>query len=66
MSLIKSVDVPKHMADRLRSRRLAARLSSGAKQPTPPASKPLVAPPFAPAIPSDETPTTDLLGPAIL
>ena len=34
MSLIKSVDVPKHMADRLRSRRIAARLSGGAaKQP---------------------------------
>ncbi len=27
MSLIKAVDVPKHMADRLRSRRIAARLS---------------------------------------
>ena len=35
MSLIKSVDVPKHMADRLRSRRIAARLSGGAaKQPS--------------------------------
>ena len=34
MSLIKSVDVPKHLADRLRSRRIAARLSGGAtKQP---------------------------------
>ena len=34
MSLIKSADVPKHMADRLRSRRIAARLSGGAaKQP---------------------------------
>ena len=61
MSLIKSVDVPKHMADRLRSRRIAARLSGGsAKQPTVPASKPLAAPPVAP----DETP--ELLGPAIL
>jgi hypothetical protein len=30
MSLIKSADVPKHMADRLRSRRIAARLSGGA------------------------------------
>ena len=29
MSLIKAVDVPKHMADRLRSRRIAARLSGG-------------------------------------
>ena len=34
MSLIKAADVPKHMADRLRSRRLAARLSPGiTKQP---------------------------------
>jgi hypothetical protein len=28
MSLIKSVDVPKHLADRLRSRRIAARLAA--------------------------------------
>jgi hypothetical protein len=35
MSLIKSVDVPKHMADRLRSRRIAARLS-GVKKPVVP------------------------------
>jgi hypothetical protein len=63
MSLIKSVDVPKHMADRLRSRRIAARLSGGAsKQPTLPATKPLAAPPAAP----DETPAAELLGPAIL
>ena len=34
MSLIKAVDVPKHMADRLRSRRIAARLS--ANQPKKP------------------------------
>jgi hypothetical protein len=27
MSLIKAADVPKHMADRLRSRRIAARLA---------------------------------------
>jgi hypothetical protein len=61
MSLIKSVDVPKHMADRLRSRRIAARLSGGAsKQPTVPAGKPLTVPPVAP----DETP--ELLGPASL
>ena len=33
MSLIKSVDVPKHMADRLRSRRIAARLSGGSPKP---------------------------------
>ena len=51
MSLIKSVDVPKHMADRLRSRRIAARLSGGAKQPTVPTTKPLAVPPFAPAPP---------------
>ncbi len=36
MSLIKSVDVPKHMADRLRSRRIAARLAgAGAKTVVP-------------------------------
>jgi hypothetical protein len=29
MSLIKAADVPKHLADRLKSRRLAARLSRG-------------------------------------
>lgn len=63
MSLIKAADVPKHMADRLRSRRIAARLSGGAsKQPTLPASKPLAAPPIA----IDKTPATELLGPAIL
>ena len=45
MSLIKSVDVPKHMADRLRSRRLAARLSGGAaKQPVSGAKDSLVLP----------------------
>ena len=63
MSLIKAADVPKHMADRLRSRRIAVRLSGGAsKQPTLPATKPLTAPPAAP----DETPAAELLGPAIL
>jgi hypothetical protein len=61
MSLIKSVDVPKHMADRLRSRRIAARLSGGAKQPTLPATKPLIAPPIVP----DGTAATELLGRAI-
>jgi hypothetical protein len=33
MSLIKAIDVPKHMADRMRSRRLAARLSGSAAKP---------------------------------
>ena len=36
MSLIKAADVPKHMADRLRSRRIAARLSGGAAEANPP------------------------------
>jgi hypothetical protein len=41
MSLIKSADVPKHLADRLRSRRIAARLSGGAaKQPMVPSKAP--------------------------
>jgi hypothetical protein len=66
MSLIKSVDVPKHMADRLRSRRIAARLSGGAKQPTVPANKPLAGSPFAPATSRDEKPVTELLGPTLL
>lgn len=66
MSLIKAVDVPKHMADRLRSRRIAARLSGGVKQPTVPASKPLAVTPFAPAIVSDQAPITERLGPTLL
>jgi hypothetical protein len=50
MSLIKAADVPKHMADRLRSRRIAARLSGGAgKQAILPAKKHLVSPEEAPA-----------------
>jgi hypothetical protein len=58
MSLIKAADVPKHMADRLRSRRIAVRLSGVAsKNPTLPAGKPLAVPPIAP----DTTPTGDLL-----
>jgi hypothetical protein len=62
MSLIKAVDVPKHMADRLRSRRIAVRLSGGAsKKPTLPVSKPLAAP-----IAPDATPTRELSGHAIL
>ena len=49
MSLIKAVDVPKHMADRLRSRRIAVRLSGGAsKKPALPPGKPLAVPPIAP------------------
>ena len=56
MSLIKSVDVPKHMADRLRSRRLAARLSGGAaKQPVSGAKDSLVPPVDPPSAPI-ETP----------
>ena len=35
MSLIKSADVPKHMADRLRSRRIAARLAGAGKPVVP-------------------------------
>ncbi|MGB8537339.1 MAG: hypothetical protein WCD57_13040 [Acidobacteriaceae bacterium] len=37
MSLIKSADVPKHMADRLRSRRIAARLAGAGGKPVVPA-----------------------------
>jgi hypothetical protein len=37
MSLIKSADVPKHMADRLRSRRIAARLAGVGAKPVVPA-----------------------------
>jgi hypothetical protein len=59
MSLIKSVDVPKHMADRLRSRRIAARLSGGAaKQPVPGAKDPLVSPPADPPMAPIQTPAT--------
>jgi len=53
MSLIKSADVPKHMADRLRSRRIAARLSGGAtKQPMAPAKAPATSEPSAAAEPT--------------
>jgi hypothetical protein len=56
MSLIKSADVPKHMADRLRSRRIAARLSGGAaKQPMTPSKIP------APSVPSTQPPTPEVL-----
>jgi hypothetical protein len=54
MSLIKSVDVPKHMADRLRSRRIAARLSSGVAKPIVPEKGSVVTIPLA----SVDTPTT--------
>ena len=58
MSLIKSADVPKHMADRLRSRRIAARLSGGAaKQPMAPAKAPATSEPSAAA----EPPTPEVL-----
>ncbi len=59
MSLIKSVDVPKHMADRLRSRRIAARLSGGAaKQPASGVKDPIVATPGGEPINPVETPAT--------
>jgi hypothetical protein len=42
MSLIKAVDVPKHMAERLRSRRVAARLTgSQPKKPIVPGKDPV-------------------------
>jgi len=47
MSLIKAADVPKHMADRLRSRRIAARLSGGVSKPTVPAKDSVVAAPVS-------------------
>jgi hypothetical protein len=52
MSLIKAVDVPKHMADRLRSRRIGARLSSGA------AKQPVVGIPVTPPLAPEGKPTT--------
>jgi hypothetical protein len=54
MSLIKSADVPKHMADRLRSRRIAARLSGVGGKPVAPAKNLVEATPAAKA----EVPTT--------
>jgi hypothetical protein len=54
MSLIKSADVPKHMADRLRSRRIAARLAGAVGKPVPPAKNRDEATPTAPV----EVPTT--------
>jgi hypothetical protein len=64
MSLIKSVDVPKHLADRLRSRQIAARLSGGAKKTAVPGTKPPADTPLTPAISSDET-ASGLLPPAL-
>jgi hypothetical protein len=59
MSLIKSADVPKHIADRLRSRRLAARLAGSApKQSILPAKGAIASPAIAPAIAAVEPPTT--------
>jgi hypothetical protein len=53
MSLIKAADVPKHMADRLRSRRIGARLSRGAsKQAILSEKKPIVAPTTLPGSPA--------------
>jgi len=55
MSLIKSADVPKHMADRLRARRIAARLSGGGvKQPVVPQKDPIVSTAIGPG----QAPTT--------
>jgi hypothetical protein len=55
MSLIKSADVPKHMADRLRARRIAARLSGvAAKQPVVPQKGAIAPTPIA----TGQTPTT--------
>ena len=44
MSLIKAADVPKHMADRLRSRRIAARLSGGVAKPIVPVKDSVASP----------------------
>jgi hypothetical protein len=53
MSLIKAADVPKHMADRLRSRRIGARLSRGtSKQPILSEKKAIVAPTTLPGTPA--------------
>lgn len=53
MSLIKSVDVPKHMADKMRTRRLAARLSGGTDKPAAAAKDVAVTTPVA-----TDTPTS--------
>jgi hypothetical protein len=54
MSLIKSADVPKHMADRLQSRRIAARLAGAGGKPVVPGKNLDKATPAAPV----EAPTT--------
>jgi hypothetical protein len=54
MSLIKAADVPKYMADRLRSRRIAARLSRGTTQEAIISEKK----PTAPAIAVPDSPAT--------
>jgi hypothetical protein len=64
MSLIKAVDVPKHLAERMRSRQIAARLSSGAKKAAVPGTKSPADPPLTPAISSVET-ASGLLPPAL-
>jgi hypothetical protein len=52
MSLIKAADVPKHIADRLRSRRIATRLSRGTiKQPIS-EKKPIAVPSTLPGSPA--------------
>ena len=50
MSLIKSADVPKHMADRLRSRRIAARLAGAGGKPVVPAKNLDLPTPATPAV----------------
>jgi hypothetical protein len=48
MSLIKAADVPKHMADRLRSRRIGARLAGAGVKAVVPAKDLNVSTPVAP------------------
>ncbi len=48
MSLIKAVDVPKHLADRLKSRRLSGRLAGPGVKPVVPVKKTGAAPPVTP------------------
>jgi hypothetical protein len=51
MSLIKAVDVPKHLADRLKSRRLSGRLGGPVTKPVVPAKKSVAPLPVA-AVPA--------------